>query len=297
MKKYKNFLIRVIILSSTFLSTYVCLAEIQDEDLQLAQSGYDKVYPLEVSPTPDIIEDREWLKQQREGTKVKEEPEEKGKPTPSATLVGRKPSQIFYKISINDKLYISVWRVPDLSLEVIVGPDGKISFPLLGDIDAVDKTLAELDSEITEKLKEYVENPQVSVMVREFAGNKVVVLGEIPGPGIYKFVGRTSIIQIIAQAGGFTSRAKSAQIVIIREPEDPVKEKSLIVADIKGILKGNLKKNIEVMPDDIIYVSRTAVANFKELYDNWIVPFVGTATSIESWRSIKQSRQKAADDL
>ena len=258
---------------------------------------YKRVVPLDVSPKPDILKDREFFDSLGTvTTQPSSEAETELKPIripiQEKPLVGTKPTKIYYQVAVNDLLYISVWRVRDLSLELIVGPDGKISFPLIGDIHAVGRTLTELDKEITEKLKKYVVDPQVSVIVREFAGDRLTVIGEVKSPGIYKFVGRTNIMNIIALAGGFTDRARSAQIVIVREPTGPTGDPQFIVADIKRILKGDLSKNIEVKPNDIIYVSRTLISNFKEFWDSWIVPVMSQAMSYESYKTIRRGREE-----
>jgi len=297
MTKYK-ILIIVLILSVLVLipGVSVCRAN-NDSDLFIL--AYRKISPLNISPKPDIIQDQEFRSDREDDSSQPAEegtPETEIKPTEAALrdkpLVGSKPTKIFYQIAVNDKLYISVWRVPDLSLEFIVGPDGKISFPLIGDVHAEGKTLSSLDAEITEKLKEYVVNPQVSVMVREFAGDKLIVIGEVNSPGIYKFVGTTNILNIIALAGGFTDRAKSAQIVIVREPQDLNGDTQFLTADIKKILKGDLSKNLEVRPNDIVYVSRTFVSNFKEFWDNWITPVMSKAIDYESYKSIRRARKQ-----
>jgi len=212
-----------------------------------------------------------------------------------AMLVGTKEARIYYKVAVNDKLYISVWRIPDLSLELIVGPDGKFSFPLIGDIDAAERTLSELDDEITEKLKEYVNDPQVSVVVKEFAGDKVTVIGEVGSPGIYKFVGKTNVIDVIATARGFTNRAKIVGVAIVRQPEDPRSDMKLIYVNAKNILKGKLRST-EVKPNDIVYVSRTFVSNLQELYTGWIVPLIGTAIDTETFRQMYRNRVKKMNE-
>lgn len=291
----KSFIISIYVFSlGLVLVIYLCEAGVKQGNLKLAQAGYERVSPLpqdSISPQPDIIKDRKWRDKRVKGELGPGQSEEELQPvTELSVIVGSEPTKIYYKISVNDKLYISVWRVPDLSLEFTVGPDGKISFPLIGEIEAANRTLSDLKTEITEKLKEYVEDPQVSVMVREFAGNKLIVMGEVKSPGIYKFVGKATIMEVLALAGGFTDRAKSASIVIVREPDDPKRDKKLIVAHIKSILKGDLSKNIEVKPDDIIYVTRTFVSNTKEFYDNWIVPAVTKAIDVETFKSIKSSR-------
>lgn len=298
MPKYKCMVNLAFILGFIGLISCICIseAETEEEYLIFAQGGYQKVYPVDVSPKPDIIQDREWreslepdtgkpLEAEKEAEVIREKP----------PLVSGEPSRVHYQVSVNDKLYIAVWRVPDLSLEFIVGPDGKLSFPLIGDIDAAGRTLAELDVEITEKLKEYVVDPQVSVMVREFAGDKLIVLGEVKKPGIYKFIGRTNIMTVIGLAGGFTDRAKSAYIVIIRESPDPETGSNLINVPIKSVLRGHVERNIEVAPNDIVYVSRTLVSNLKEFYNDWVSPALRTVVDFETMRSLRRVRLGKAD--
>ena len=210
----------------------------------------------------------------------------------NAAIAGSEPTKINYKIAVNDRLYIAIWRVPELSLEFIVGPDGNISFPLIGDILTAGKTLSELDAEITDKIKEYVNDPQVSVVVREFAGDRVIVLGEVRSPGIYKFVGNIRIIDVIALAGGFNDRARSASVLIVREPEDQNTDVNLISVNTKSILKGYHKNNIGIRPNDIVYVSRTFVSNVEEFYTHWIVPAVNAMIDYESWRSIRATNRR-----
>ncbi len=290
------------------LTAYTCEAKIFKEDLEIAQRrSYRRVHPGSVSPKSGTIQTRDAREKMQaeaaeaervkaeealeaaEAEKDKEEPEEK------PPLVDGKPTKIYYRISVDDKLFIGVWRVRDLSMEVIVGPDGYISFPLIGDLFAYGKTLSELDAELTEKLKEYVVDPQVSVMVREFAGDNVIVLGEIRSPGIYKFVKRTKIVNVIALAGGFTDRARVVGVVVVREPEDPRQEEpDLIVVNAKEILKGKLR-NMEIRPNDIVYVSRTFVSNIKEFYNDWVSPLLGTvadtAIDYETFMALKRARR------
>ena len=304
MSKYRSLVNLILVLSFMGLISGIDISEagVQQEDLKFAQEkSYKRIFPGSVSPEPEIIQSRDAREEMEVQVQKEKELSEarqkelmppKGKPA----LIAGKPTRIYYRIAVNDKLFIAVWRVPDLSMEVIVGPDGKISFPLLGDIDAAGRTLSELDAEITEKLKEYVNDPQVSVVVREFAGDKVTVIGEVRTPGIYKFTGRTRIMDIIALASGFTDRAKSASIVIVRQPtEDSGKGTNLIVVDVKSILKGNLNHNIEVQAYDIIYVSRTFVSNVKEFYDNWITPTLNTTIDIETLRNLRKTRPKGSD--
>lgn len=299
MFKNKKFYLTFLIFSFLIVifNFFIRHAETQTRQVELKyaqEKSYQRIFPESVSPKPDTIKARDAREAMEEELKRQEQlsETEQKELTPTKRPIAGKPTKLHYRIAVNDKLYISVWRVPDLSMEVVVGPDGKISFPLIGDIDAAGKTLSELDAEITEKLKEYVNNPQVSVIVREFAGDRVTVIGEVKSPGIYKFSGKARLMDIIALANGFSDRAKTSSVLIVREPQELENETKLFVVDIKSILKGNLEKNIEVEPDDIIYVSRTFISNVQEFYDNWITPLISTVIDYETYKSIRRSRHR-----
>jgi polysaccharide biosynthesis/export protein len=166
-----------------------------------------------------------------------------------------------YYIDSGDVLDISVWQIPDLSKsEVIVRPDGKISYPLIGDIKAQGRTLTQLDDIITDKLKTYVKAPQVSIMIRSFGAqaNKVVVLGEVLSPGVYKFSGPPSIAELIASAGGYTKYAVLNSIMVISG--DYRSKPDITRVNFAQVIKnGKLSENIPLKPNDIVYVPRSFI--------------------------------------
>lgn len=164
-----------------------------------------------------------------------------------------------YTIDQQDALSISVWEWQDLTADVIVRPDGKISFPLVGDVQAQGKTLTELDEELTERLKEYIKNPQVSVMIKGFGGRKVIVLGEVRIPGVHRTTGRSTIMEVIARAGGLTEEAVLSSIILIRGDLQAPQAQRINLT--KVIKKGDLSENIPVEEEDIIYVPRTFIGN------------------------------------
>jgi polysaccharide export outer membrane protein len=166
-----------------------------------------------------------------------------------------------YYLDIGDVLDISVWQIPDLSRpEVIVRPDGKISFPLIGDIGAEGLTLTQLDNIITERLKTYIKAPEVSVMIRRFGGqsNKFVILGEIYNPGIYKFSVMPTITELIAAAGGYTKYAVLNSVMLIRG-DVKVKPKAKRINLARILKHADLSQNISLKPNDIIYVPRSFI--------------------------------------
>jgi len=168
-----------------------------------------------------------------------------------------------YYIDVGDVLDISVWQIPDLSKSsVIVRPDGKISFPLIGDIKAEGLTLTRLDNIVTEKLKVYVKAPEVSVMITRFGeqANKIIILGEIPGPGVYKFSSPPTITEAIASAGGYTRYAVLNSIMVIRG-DVRTKPEVARVNLAKIIKRGRLSENIFLKPNDIVYVPKSFIGN------------------------------------
>ena len=255
---------------------------------------FKNVLPGSVSPVPGAVQMMEKRDKELEAEKKAKEGESEGEkkievPQGTTSISGR-AIKIRYLININDKLYVSVWRVPDLSMEIIVRPDGYISFPLIGDIEASGRTLTELKDEISGKLKEYVENPQVSLVVREFAGEKIVILGEVRSPGVYKFTGKISLMEGVGFAGGFTRDAQPKSIVVVRSPVEEGEKEKLIVLNAASILqKGNLKENIGLEPNDIVFVSRSLISNVKEFYNDFIVPVIRTAIEYETFKTLRQT--------
>ena len=118
-----------------------------------------------------------------------------------------------------DVLDVTVWRNQDLSRQVVVRPDGMISMPLIGDIHASGMTANQLAAKIAERLKDYKENPSVTVSVKEVNSYSIYVLGEVQKPGKYQLKTQTSVLQAIAVAGGFTVFAsKNKMQVVTTEP-------------------------------------------------------------------------------
>lgn len=167
-----------------------------------------------------------------------------------------------YRIGIGDVLEISVWRNSDLDKNVIVRPDGVISYPLVGDLPTVGLTLTELDEKLTVALTDYVRNPVVSVAVSRFGGTKIIVLGEVRGPGIYSPPGGGNVIDVIALAGGFTVDAVRRGTFLIRSG---VQGPEVYRLNLARVFKGDLGQNIPVRSNDIIFVPKTFTASLNHM--------------------------------
>jgi len=122
-----------------------------------------------------------------------------------------------YVIGSQDMLDISVWREPDFSRTVPVRPDGKISLPLLNDMQAAGLTPSQLAEELTKSLNKFVTNPQVTIIVTQINSQRFYVLGEATRPGAYTLIPDMTILQALSNAGGFTTYANSKKIYLLRQ--------------------------------------------------------------------------------
>ncbi|HZO38325.1 MAG TPA: polysaccharide biosynthesis/export family protein [Methylomirabilota bacterium] len=124
-----------------------------------------------------------------------------------------------YRIGPEDVLLISVWKNTALTQQVIVRPDGKISLPLLNDVQASGLTPLELRDVLTTKLANYMPSPEVSVIVNDIRSFKISIMGEVNKPGRYELKGWATVIDALALAGGFTQFAARSRIVILQPDE------------------------------------------------------------------------------
>ncbi len=174
-----------------------------------------------------------------------------------------------YIIGDDDVLHISVWQNPDLEQDAIVRPDGRISFPLIGDVQATGLTITQLDENITQKLKEYLKYPQVSISIKKLGGQKVMVLGEVQTQGVYAVTGAKTAIEAISLAGGFTRDAVPSSVVIIRGGFQNPEAKRI---NLSRALKGDLRQNIALQSEDILFVPKKFIANLNYFLSQILEP-------------------------
>jgi len=161
-------------------------------------------------------------------------------------------SQDEYLIGPGDVLEVLVWKEPDLSRTVRVRLDGKISLPLMDDIQAANSTLLQVKGRITEALRGYVDAPSVYVMLEENRSKKIYIVGKVNEPGEYVIEKHTSLLQAIAMAGGFAEWADTGDIVVMRKGP---KGQFRIKVDYGRAVSGkDVDQNILLQPDDIIIV-------------------------------------------
>ena len=171
------------------------------------------------------------------------------KPTPGDPSVDSST----YVIGPEDVLDIYVWKETDLSRRVPVRQDGKISMPLVGEIQASGLTPLKLKEELINKLKAYVEIPNVTVTVLEANSFKVYVTGQVLRPGVFTLRSETTILQIIPMAGGFTQWANQGKLILVRQEQGQGKK---YVVNYKKIVSGeDLTQNLILKPGDTIIVN------------------------------------------
>ena len=164
-----------------------------------------------------------------------------------------------YRIQVGDVLLVSVWRENDLREEVIVRPDGKISFPLAGDVPVAGATFADLKSEITNRLSEYVKDPEVFISLKKSGRRKIIVLGEVSHPGVYSVSGRKTILEAIALAQGFTNDAVPSSVIHVR---GGFRKSEGTRLDLSHALKeADLSQNISLQSEDVVYVPKKFIAD------------------------------------
>nr|WP_320193822.1 polysaccharide biosynthesis/export family protein [uncultured Desulfobacter sp.] len=157
-----------------------------------------------------------------------------------------------YKIGVGDVLQISTWKEEDLTFDkVFVRNDGKITFPLLDDIQAAGRTTVELKQDIQEKLAEFVEAPTVTVTLANPGSQKYYILGEVQKVGEYHLIKKLTVVQAFALAEGFTEWASKDEIILFRRHQG---KELMIKIDYDDITDGNLKNDIQLKADDIIIV-------------------------------------------
>ena len=158
-----------------------------------------------------------------------------------------------YVIGVEDVLDIVVWRESDITLEVIVRPDGKITVPLVGDVQAAGRTASEIAAELTESLSRYIKEPLVAVIVSQINSFRVYVIGEVNAQGVLELRQRTRLLQALALSKGLTEFADKSDIVLIREENGRIERMEF---DYKKLVKDeNSSDNIYVKPGDTIIVN------------------------------------------
>ncbi len=172
--------------------------------------------------------------------------------TQAATAAVAATTDTSYRIGPQDVLKVDVWKELELTRSVPVRPDGKISLPLLNDVQAAGLTSMELANNITEGLKKFINNPQVTVTVSEINSRRVYVNGEVTRPGAFPLLPNMTVLQALTSAGGFTQFARTNKIYVLRTEGGKQVKHSF---NYKDVVNGKRPEdNIALQPGDTIVV-------------------------------------------
>jgi polysaccharide export outer membrane protein len=174
---------------------------------------------------------------------------------PDAVKVAAPPSTSSdeFVIGPGDVLAINVWKETDISKVIPVRSDGRISLPLIGELQSSGLTPKQLEAEITKRLKDYVADPSVTVVVQEIRSQKINVLGMVARPGSYAITSSLTVLDAVALTGGFRDFAKQKSIYVLRQSADGTQAR--LPFNYKQVIKGvNSAQNVKLLPGDTVVV-------------------------------------------
>ncbi|MFH1398350.1 MAG: polysaccharide biosynthesis/export family protein [Candidatus Omnitrophota bacterium] len=171
-----------------------------------------------------------------------------------------------YILGTGDIIEISVWNHQELKSTLSIRPDGFISYPVAGEIQAAGQTTTALADQIHEKLLVYLKDPKISVNVIESRSKKVLVLGEVKTPGLYTLENQMTAFESIGLAGGYLKYAELRSILVIRKPYSECPQFILVNLH-KALDHANTSENVLLEPKDIIYVPRSFIGNTGDFLD------------------------------
>jgi len=187
-----------------------------------------------------------------------------------------------YRISPGDRLNVKFFYNPDLSHEVLVRPDGRISLPLVHEVMAAGLTPTELTDELTSSYAKQIEQPEITVMVTAFGGQRMYVGGEVGAPGMREIVGPTTALQAIAASGGFRDTARKEEVVLIRR--GPENKPFVIALNLSKVENGtDLTQDVYLAPYDIVLVPKSNIADVNLWTQQYLTNMVAPLSPFTNW--------------
>lgn len=182
-----------------------------------------------------------------------------------ASWTNEEPYYLFYP---GDKLEIDVAGAPELTRQTSVGPDGRVTLPLIGGVMAAYRSVPQLQAEITQRYRGVLRNPEVTVLPGDTAPMQVMVGGEVKTPGWVPMNGELDALQAVMAAGGPLHSAKMHTVVIIRRRSDGAAMRQIV--DLQEALNGRASQMVALRRFDIVYVPRTSVAEAGVFVEQWV---------------------------
>lgn len=182
---------------------------------------------------------------------------------PSAGAFYGEQMETEYRVGPGDLIEILVWKELELSRQVRVRPDGRFSYPLIGNINAAGLTIEELQDKLKAELLKFVRFPEVTVSVIESTSSKIIVLGEVAYPGIYSYKGSIDVLSAVGLAGDFLGTAKRESVLVI---SDNMTEKPKVrrVNVFRSFYHGSIGSDFMLKPNDVVYVPKTFIADWNK---------------------------------
>jgi len=180
-----------------------------------------------------------------------------------------------YNISSGDVISISVSPAEEFSREVSVSPDGTIDLPLLGNLKVSGMSTSSLEKLLTDKFSKYISSPKISVSIKRFSSYRVAIIGQIQRSGYFEYNEGMKILDLIALAGGPMDYADSKNIKVYRKSKDSngnIKEE-IFNLSMDSFFQGDLSKNIELTPGDIVYIPRQKFTTKTKWISDNIIPW------------------------
>ena len=172
-------------------------------------------------------------------------------PDEKRTFLAVKPEEGGYIINSGDQLQVEVWQNEQLTRPVTVRPDGKITLPLVNDVQAEGDTVPQFQKRLTEDLKKFIKEPVVSITVLSFSQKRIYIQGQVRNPAAYNYSGELYLLQAITLAGGTTPFAEGCAVIVRKKGSDFVRYD----VELEPIMNGeNLKENLPLQPNDVLSV-------------------------------------------
>ena len=174
-----------------------------------------------------------------------------------------------YLFLVGDQFEVSFLNNPNFNASLTVRPDGRISMNLANDLLVAGMTPSELTELLTELYREEIKDPKVSIIMNQFAGQRIWVAGEVNSPGSMPLLGRMTVLQSIFSAGGWMSTALLENVIVVRH-DDAKRETVLYTMNIEKRMNGEKTDDFVLRPNDVIYVPKSLIASVGDWVDLWI---------------------------
>ena len=188
-------------------------------------------------------------------------------------------SRSVFRFGAGDRLSIQVYKHEDLDAELLVAPDGTVTLPLLGRIQVAGKSYVDVVDELESGFRAYYSDVSVAVNVVEVSNQKVFVFGEVKNPAVLQITGEMRVLEAIVRTGGISEDARTSNLLLIRGGVD---DAQLVSINVRHLMKGDLKQNVELIAGDIVVVPTKTIANIERFFrriQGLLGPFV-TASQI-----------------